>query len=178
MSFWVAAAVVGGAVIGAVGTRQAGKAAAKGQERASDTLAAAAARAREEIIPRFEQARIAQRQGFGGALNLLGQTPEQVTAPFQQGNVLAQEQIGRGLGQVQNAILGSPIDLSGFQARSVPTPPPLEIPQLPGQPAPSQMPPQQPGAGFRPPTAPGKQQLIDSFQGGFRLPPRTAVRPF
>lgn len=178
MSFWVAAAVVGGAVIGAVGTSRAGKAATAGQKDAAGILSAAAAQARREIIPRFEQARIAQREGFGGALNLLGQTPEQVRAPFQQGNVLAQEQIGRGLGQTQNALLGRPVNLSGFQARSVPTPPPLEIPQGQQAPGQQQIPPNIQQIINNLSNTGNPAQVGDNLSGGFRLPSPTNVRPF
>lgn len=159
MSFWVAGAIVVGSVVSAVGQSKASKTVAGGQKDAAATLSAAAAQARREIIPRFEQARIAQREGFGDALNLLGQTPEQVTRPFQQGNVLAQQQVGRGLGQVQNALLGRPVDLQGFQARNVTTPPSLFPPELAQRRQPQQ-PIQQP----RPPV------VGDPLNGGFRLP--------
>jgi len=164
---------VAGPIIGGIFSGRAADKAREGQQEALGVTTAATAQARGDINRLFGQGRIAQRQGFGQALDLLGQTPEQVRDPFQQGNVLAQEQVGRGLGQVRNAILGSPIDLSGFQARSVQTPPPLQLPQ--SQQPPAQIPPNIPGAGLRPPPNPGTAQLIDRFQGGFRLPP---PRPF
>ncbi|MCH8328527.1 MAG: hypothetical protein IID15_08420 [Candidatus Marinimicrobia bacterium] len=62
---------------------------------------------------------VARQRGFGQALDVLAGAPEQQIAPFQQGNILAQEQISRGLPQIQNAILGRDIDLAGFVPRNV-----------------------------------------------------------
>lgn len=125
---WIAAAVVGSAAIGAFGASKASKTAAKGQERASDTLTQAASRARQEIIPRFDKARIAQRQGFGGALSVLRQTEERVGKPFRQGSALAQQQVIRGGEQAQRALLGQQTDLSGFQTRDLPPIQQLRVP--------------------------------------------------
>jgi len=159
-----AVAVVAAAGIGAFASSRAAGRAAEGQQQAGRISAQATQQARGDINRLFNQGGIAQREGFGSALNLLGQTPEQVRDPFQQGNVLAQEQIGRGLGQAQNALLGRPVNLGGFQARSVPTPPPLEVPQ--GQQAQIPLNIQQIIDNLKG----GGAQVGNNLSGGFRLP--------
>jgi hypothetical protein len=127
-----AVATIAGALIGASASKSAAKSARKGQQEAFAASQRAVSEARGDIIPGFGRAQITQRQGFGGALDVLRQTEERAGKPFRQGNVLAQQQIQRGLPQVQRAILGQPTDLSGFRARDlgpiqqlrVPNPPP------------------------------------------------------
>ena len=125
---WVATAVIGSAVIGGVASNSAAKKAAKGQERALDASTAGTELARTDINRLFEQAAGQQQEGFSGALNFLGGAVPQQLAPFQAGNVAAQQQLSRGLPQIQAALLGNQLDLSGFQAREIPFQP-LEIPQ-------------------------------------------------
>ena len=56
--------------------------------------------------------------GNQAAMGLMGQyAPEQFGA-LQQGNLNAQQQLLAGMPQVQNALLGLPTDLSGFQPRT------------------------------------------------------------
>jgi len=122
MSAWVAAAVVGSAVVGAVSADKAAGKAAKGQDKALKASEAAAEQAREDVQRLFGEAAEQQTQGFSSAAEFLGGNIGAQVAPFQQGNIQAQEQVGRGLTQQQNALLGLPTDFSGFQARSVGTP--------------------------------------------------------
>lgn len=76
--------------------------------------------ARADILSLFPAAEQAAQQGFQGALDVFGQTiPQQVSA-FQGGNVGAQQALLSGLPQIQNAILGRPVDLSGLQAQQLP----------------------------------------------------------
>lgn len=135
MSFWVAGAVVGSAVIGAVSSRSAAKTAAKGAERGQDILQQSREQARQDVLGLFPEIQQAQQQGFQQSRDFLsGQVLPQQLGAFQQGNVAAQEQLARGLPQVQSAILGLPTDLSGFQARQ------QQLPQfaLPEPPQPTQ----------------------------------------
>ena len=118
----VGAAIIGSAVIGGLATSRAAKKAAKGQERALAASTAATDRARGDVTRLFGTAGEARERGFGRALDFLSTAPDIQIAPFQRGNILAQEQIARGLPQIQRAIRGQPVDLSGFQARSVGAP--------------------------------------------------------
>lgn len=116
------AAVVGAAAIGAVASNRASKRAAKGQREALAATSAAATQARDDIRRLFGEATAARRKGFGEAIETIAGSPAKIIEPFQKGNVLAQEQVIRGLPQIQNAILGLPTDLSGFKPRTVGTP--------------------------------------------------------
>lgn len=116
---WAIVATVSAAVIGGVASDRASKRAEKGQKEALEASQTAAGAAGVELRSRFGVADVARQRGFGQALGVLSGAPERQIAPFQQGNILAQEQITRGLPQIQNAILGRNIDLSGFTPRNV-----------------------------------------------------------
>ena len=118
----VGAAIIGSAVIGGIATSRAAGKAAKGQERALGAATTATGQARGDVTRLFGTAGEARERGFGRALDFLSKAPGAQIAPFQRGNILAQEQIARGLPQIQRAILGQPTDLSGFQARTVGAP--------------------------------------------------------
>lgn len=63
----------------------------------------------------FNQSRRPQRQGFQGALDVIGAgVPEQLGL-FQSGNVAAQGALSQGLPQFLAAILGQDIDFGAFQ---------------------------------------------------------------
>lgn len=147
MAITAAAALIGSAIVGAGATVVAGKqssdaaksaarTAAAGQTQALDATSQAVNLARGEIIPAFESARQSANQGFGRAADFLtGAIPQQIQ-PFQSGNIAAQQQIARGLPQIQNAILGNQVDLGGFQAQRIP----FQSPTLPQQPQQAQAP--------------------------------------
>jgi len=96
-------------------------------------------------------------------LSFLGGAPAQQIAPFQAGNVAAQQQIARGLPQIQAAFLGLPTDLSGFQARQIgqPSDVNINIPQ-----APQQQPTGAPSFGQLPQGDDVQQRLIALLGGG------------
>ncbi len=116
-----AIATVGAAVIGSRASSKAADKAAKGGERGQDILAQSRDQARQDVNRLFPQAMQAQTQGFQNAQDFLaGQVIPQQAQAFQTGNQQAQETLLAGLPQVQNALLGGNVDLSGLQARNVP----------------------------------------------------------
>jgi len=122
------AAVVGAAVIGGVASNVASNKASKAQSKASSAAIGAtqqaAGEAREDINRIFPEAQATANQGFQGALDVFGQSVPAQLDVFQQGNIGAQQALISGLPQIQNAILGGNVDLSGlqpFQAQNVPT---------------------------------------------------------
>jgi hypothetical protein len=125
MSF-VAAAVVGGSVLGAVASRNATNksinASEAAGERASEQLNQSTAKAREDLFKLFPAAQQNTQQGYQGALDVFNQTLPQQSGVFQAGNVAAQNQLIAGMPQFQNAILGSPVDYSQFQATQLQQP--------------------------------------------------------
>jgi len=121
---WVVSAVVGtvgSAVIGGIASNKASKRAAEGQENALAETRASIGQARGEVKDAFAAAEQLQNQGFQNALGGLFGGAERQIAPFQEGNVQAQNTLIGGLQQQQNALLGNaPVDLSGFQAQRIP----------------------------------------------------------
>jgi len=102
--------------------------------------------ARQDVLNLFPQAQQVGAQGFQGALDVIsGGIPQQLGA-FQQGNVGAQQITSQTLPQIQNAILGLPVnqgvftpqeittDLSFLSGLTVPTVQPADLPtfQQPG----------------------------------------------
>ena len=113
-------------VIGALGAsqdRKQSKKALKTQQaqNASNAkfLAKQTAKAEGQITNLFGASQSNQQEGFKRALEILGQTIPQQLSTFQQGNVGAQEQLLAGLPQIQNALLGRQVDLSGLQPKQV-----------------------------------------------------------
>lgn len=98
------------------------------------------AQSRGDLFSLFPQAQQSRNAGMLAGLNLYGQAfPEQVNT-FQTGNYMGQQALLAGLPQMNNAILGNNVDLSGLQAQRVPinaqalaglyNPQPLNIPQM------------------------------------------------
>lgn len=95
--------------------KDAAKATQQGIERGILATQAATAQARQDLGELFPQARQDLQGGFQGALDVFKSTVPQQSNIFQQGNIGAQQAILAGLPQMQNAILGNQIDLSGLQ---------------------------------------------------------------
>jgi len=75
--------------------------------------------ARADVLSIFPQAQQFGAQGFQGALDVIsGGIPQQLAA-FQGGNVGAQQTLGQTLPQVQNAILGLPVNQAAFQPQQL-----------------------------------------------------------
>ena len=170
MAAITAAAIgAGGAIFAAKkssdASKNAAKTAAQGQTQALDATSRATAEARGDVNRLFGTAADARNQGFQRALDFTaGSIPQQI-APFQQGNVMAQEQLGRGLQQQQNALFGGPVDLSGFQARQIGQPQDfaLNLPQAQQPGTPTQQP--------QPPVATGSPLGGGGFPSGVNVNP-------
>jgi hypothetical protein len=125
MSF-VAAAIAGTAVVGAVASRNATKASVRASEQAgeksSQQIAASTAQARNDLFKLFPAAQENAQRGYQGALDVFNQALPQQAGVFQAGNVAAQNQLLAGMPQYQNAILGAPVDYSQFQATQLQQP--------------------------------------------------------
>jgi len=122
----IATAMVASAVIGGVVSNNAAKKASKSQaassQLASDTTRAAAAQGREDVTKNIAIAQDTANRGFQGALDVFGQSSPAQLDVFQQGNLGAQQALLAGLPQIQNAILGGNVDLSGLQPFQVQQP--------------------------------------------------------
>lgn len=91
------------------------KAQTRANAKAAEFVKEQAALARGDILNLFPTADINRTLGFQAALDVIGETTPQQLGAFQQGNVGAQQALLSGLPQIQNAILGRPVDLSGLQ---------------------------------------------------------------
>jgi hypothetical protein len=115
-----AVGAVGSAAIGAYGSNRAAKKGADAAQRGQDIIAQGQTQGRADVMGQFPQAQQAQTRGFEEFRDFLSnQVMPAQSQPFIGGNMAAQEQISRGLPQIQNALLGNAIDTSGFQARQI-----------------------------------------------------------
>lgn len=76
--------------------------------------------ARADIARLFPLAGQQQQAGFQGALDVFRSSMPAQQQAFQGGNVAAQQALIQGLPQIQNAILGNPVNLGGIQAYQAP----------------------------------------------------------
>lgn len=117
MSFWVAAAAIGSAIIGAASSNEAAKkqsASTKGGLKQANQLVAQSRATAQNLYGLGMQQ---GREGLQGAYNFYKQNAERRYQPFIQGNVAAQQAIIQGQQNAQNAILGLP--MTQLQAQQI-----------------------------------------------------------
>ena len=121
-----AAAIAGVGVLGAVASDRASSKARRTQveagEQARQVTEAAVRQARGDIDRLMPQAQENLMRGQQAALDIFGGLAPAQSSLFQQGNVGAQQALLSGLPQIQNALLGAPVDLSGLQAQALQMP--------------------------------------------------------
>ena len=134
----ITAAVIGaGATAGAAyGDYQSNKKAMKSAERQREASQAFIEKqikqARSDIFKLFPAAQESRNQGLQAGLNLYSQAMPQMMNTYQQGNVEAQKALITGLPQMQNAIMGkplNPVNLQGLQPVQLQQPG-LTLPQV------------------------------------------------
>ena len=104
------------------GAKGAANAELEGQRMALEATQQAADQARADAIPLFSSGQNNVLEGYRAANEIAGQSiPEQIRA-FQSGNMGAQNALLQGLPQMQNAILGGPINNNALQAQRINTP--------------------------------------------------------
>ncbi len=112
MSYWVAGAAIGSALVGAYSSDKASDkvsdAATKGMN-ASERLMN---QSRQDAVNLFNQGKRSRLLGQNAAFNLIKQNAQKVNQPLIQGNMMAQQAVGQGGIQANNAILGMPVDMS------------------------------------------------------------------
>lgn len=119
----VAAAIGGAAIIGAVSSRSSSKRAAETAEKTSDAQLAymkqAEDRARADINRLFPQAQQQRNLGYQRSMDMLSQAMPMTIDAMQQGNMNAQSVLAGGAQQMQNAILGGPVNYDFMQPQAV-----------------------------------------------------------
>lgn len=115
---WVGVGVavgVGGLAVGLSAAKSDREAAEAQSLRASDAIRTATRQARADVNRLFPQAQQARLQGFQGAQDVFANVVPQQFGAFQQGNIQAQQTTGLAPQQIQNALLGLPVDFGFLQ---------------------------------------------------------------
>lgn len=128
-----AALIAGGATLFAANSdRKSSKDAIKSAERQKAASQAyiekQIANARSDIFKLFPAAQESRQAGLQAGLDMYKQAYPAMQNTFQQGNVQAQQALIQGLPQMQNAIMGLPVDMSGFKAVQLQQPQGLSLP--------------------------------------------------
>ncbi len=129
---WVAAgtavAVVGTGIVSSRAAKSAAKTAAEGAERSGAQIQAAGDLARRDVQRIFPQAQGDLIAGASGAADILGQGVTEQQRLLSAGNVGAQGTLQGGFSQVQNALLGVPVNQQAFAPQQIPLSQPLQNP--------------------------------------------------
>jgi hypothetical protein len=85
---------------------------------AADFAREMAAQARGDVMQYVPKGNMAARQGFQSAFDLTTKTAPRMMDATRGGHIRAQEALLAGLPQMQNALMGLPVDLSGLNVSS------------------------------------------------------------
>lgn len=123
-----AVAIVGAGALAARATKSAAKTGVEGAKDAGVITQVAADRARGDVLDFFPAAQQDLLAGAGAAGDLLTQGIGEQQRLLSAGNVGAQGTLGQGFGQVQNALLGVPVNQQAFAPQQIPL---SQLPQNP-----------------------------------------------
>jgi hypothetical protein len=112
MSYWIAGAAVGSAVIGGASANNAANKSASAARSGIASTERLMNQARNDSINLFTRAIQSSQSGIDGALKFYQENAAARINPFVQGNMAAQRVIGQGATQANNAILGLPVDMA------------------------------------------------------------------
>lgn len=115
----VAAAVIGGSVLGAGSSYLAADKQADATKKGINVSKELALQARNDAINLFGQGQQYGARGIQNAMDFYKKSAASVITPYVQGNVDAQNVIGQGAIQANNAILGMPVDMGFTQPRQI-----------------------------------------------------------
>lgn len=112
MSYWVAGAAIGSAVIGAVSSNNAANKSASAAEKGTKSTTDIMNQSRTDAVNLFNQGKQSRMLGQNAAFDFYKQNAQNISRPMVQGNMMAQQVQGQGGIQANNAILGLPVDMS------------------------------------------------------------------
>lgn len=115
----VAAAVVGGSLLGAGSSYLAADKQADATKKGINVSRELALQARNDAINLFSQGQQYGARGLQNAMDFYKKSAASAITPYVQGNVEAQNVIGQGAIQANNAILGMPVDMGFTQPRQI-----------------------------------------------------------
>lgn len=119
----IAVGTVGAGILSARAAEKAGDTAAEGAERSGAQIQAAGDLARRDVQRIFPQAQGDLISGAAGAADILSQGVTEQQRLLSAGNVGAQQTLGQGFGNIQAALLGTPINQQAFAPQGVPSAP-------------------------------------------------------
>lgn len=120
MSYFVGGAMIVSAVGGAISSKRAADKNAEGVNKGLKQSAALANQARSDVISLFDNSAKKANIGIQEALNFYKQNAQKRLSPYVQANQQAQNVIGIGAQQANNAILGLPVDMNQITAQQQP----------------------------------------------------------
>lgn len=116
---YIAVAIGGSALIGGITSNKASKENAKGVKKGMEQSLALSNQARQEVMALFERSAQNQQLGMKAALDYYKTAAPKRMTPLIQANQQAQNVIGQGAVQANNAILGLPVDMGFTQQQPV-----------------------------------------------------------
>lgn len=116
---WVAVAVAGAAVVGAVASNHAANKQADGVKKSIESTNALASQSRSDATSLFGTGQLAARNASQNVIDFYKATNTAPVNTLIQGNVLGQKALGEGYKQANNAILGLPVDMSFTNPQAV-----------------------------------------------------------
>lgn len=119
MGFYVSGAILGSTVVGAISSDKASKENSKGIKKGLEQSAALSNQARQEVMALFNKSAQNQQLGMKAALDYYKTAAPKRMTPLIQANQQAQNVIGQGAVQANNAILGLPVDMGFTQQQPV-----------------------------------------------------------
>jgi len=116
---WVAVAVGGAAVIGAGASIDASNKSAKSTAKGLSQSKDLAGTSRAAAIDLYNRGRNSSQLGLGAAMDFYKKAVPSRYSPVLLGSSAAQNVVGQGAAQANNAILGNPVDMSFAQAQQI-----------------------------------------------------------
>ena len=113
------AAIVGGAIISSRASGDAADAGSAGAKLAAQQVRQAGEQARLDALELFPLAQQDLLAGARGAFDIFNQTQQGQQQALSQGNLNAQGTVGSGFNNIQNALLGLPVNQQSFQPQGV-----------------------------------------------------------
>jgi hypothetical protein len=113
------AAIIGSSLLGAVTSKKASDKQADGVKASINSTNELSNRAREDAIKLYSSGMMAGRKASQRVIDFYSSAIPQTLKPMQQGNVLGQKALIGGMNQANNALMGLPVDMSGFQPQQI-----------------------------------------------------------
>lgn len=131
LSTMIAGAVVSGgtAMMDSRNNRKANDKAQEQRARSQAFIEGQLKQGRRDLFDLYSAGQQTRRQGMDALMGLYGQTMPQQMNAFRQGNMNAQQTVSAALPQMQNALLGRPVDMAQIQPRAVEGLAGLQMPQ-------------------------------------------------